>query len=131
MAQRRFGGKAVMREPLECSVIFQSVLMQQIWCQGSGSDAKEKHTSDQRVNPLRQIEAAVANGKTAALAYKEAERTGQRYYRSRKEYGGLHVDQARRLKQLELENSKLKRLVSELSPEKSILKDIVSGNFKA
>ena len=55
--------------------------------------------------------------------------TEQTYYRWRKEFGGLQVDQARRLKELESENAKLKRLVSELSLEKLILKDIVSGNF--
>jgi putative transposase len=72
---------------------------------------------------------AVAQGKTTALACKEAEIPEQSYYRWRKEYGGLRVDQARRLKELESENSKLKRLVSELSLEKLILKDIASGNF--
>ncbi len=55
----------------------------------------------------------------------------QTYYRWRNEYGGLKVDQARRLKELEQENAKLKRLVSELSLEKLVLKDISSGNFSA
>jgi putative transposase len=81
------------------------------------------------VNLLRQIEVAVAQGKTTALACKEAEIAEQSYYRWRKEYGGLQVDQARQLKELESENSKVKRLVSELSVEKLILKDIASGNF--
>ena len=60
---------------------------------------------------LRQIEVAVANGKTTTQACKEAEITEQTYYRWRKEYGGLQVDQAKRLKELEQENAKLKRLV--------------------
>ena len=90
---------------------------------------RKKHSAEQVVNLLRQIEVGVANGKTTVLACKEAEITEQTYYRWRKEYGGLQVDQARRLKQLESENSKLKRLVSELSLEKLILKDIASGNF--
>jgi putative transposase len=90
---------------------------------------RKKHTPEQVVNLLRQIEVAVAQGKTTALACKEAEITEQSYYRWRKGYGGLQVDQARRLKELESENSKLKRLVSELSLEKLILKDIASGNF--
>jgi putative transposase len=89
----------------------------------------KKHTPEQVVNLLRQIEVAVANGKTTAVACKEAEITEQTYYRWRKEYGGLQVDQARRLKGLEQENTKLKRLVSELSLEKLVLKDIASGNF--
>jgi transposase-like protein len=63
------------------------------------------------------------------LACKEAGITEQTYYRWRREYGGLQVDQARRLKELESENAKLKRLVSDLSLEKLILKDIASGNF--
>ena len=71
----------------------------------------KKHTAEQVVNLLRQIEVSVANGKTTALACNEAAMTEQTYYRWRKEYGGLKVDQARRLKDLELENSKLKRLV--------------------
>jgi putative transposase len=90
---------------------------------------RRKHTPEQVVNLLRQIEVAVANGKTTSLACKEVEITEQTYYRWRREYGGLKVDQARRLKELESENGKLKRLVSELSLEKLILKDIASGNF--
>ena len=89
----------------------------------------KKHQPEQVVNLLRQIEVAVANGKSTLLACREAGVTEQSYYRWRKEYGGLQVDQARRLKELEQENSKLKRLVSELSLEKLVLKDIASGNF--
>ena len=58
-----------------------------------------------------------------------AEITQQTYYRWRKEYGGLKLDQAKRLKELEKENNKLKRLVAELSLEKQILKDVAEGNF--
>ena len=90
---------------------------------------RKKHSPEQVVNLLRQVEVAVANGKTTSLACKEAEITEQTYYRWRKEFGGLKVDQARRLKELEQENAKLKRLVSELSLEKLVLKDIASGNF--
>ena len=89
----------------------------------------KKYQPEQVVNLLRQIEVAVANGKSTPLACKDAGVTEQSYYRWRKEYGGLQVDQARRLKELEHENSKLKRLVSELSLEKLVLKDIASGNF--
>jgi putative transposase len=89
----------------------------------------KKHTAEQVVNLLRQIEVAVANGKSMAQACKEVEIVEQTYYRWRKEYGGLRVDQARRLKELEQENSKLKRLVSELSLEKLVLKDIASGKY--
>jgi putative transposase len=90
---------------------------------------RKKHTPEQVANLLRQIEVAVANGKTTSQACKEAKITEQTYYRCRKEYGGLQADQARRLKELESENAKLKRLVSELSLEKLVLKDFASGNF--
>jgi putative transposase len=88
-----------------------------------------KHTPEQIVNILRQIEVAMSNGKTAPVASREAGITEQTYYRWRKEYGGLKVDQAKRLKELEQENSKLKRLVAELSLDKQILQDIARGNF--
>ena len=84
---------------------------------------------EQIVNLLRQIEVEIANGKTTPQACKEAEITQQTYYRWRKEFGGLKLDQAKRLKELERENAKLKRLVAELSLEKQILKDVAEGNF--
>jgi putative transposase len=89
----------------------------------------KKHTPEQIVNVLRQVEVAMANGKTTPLACKEAGITEQTFYRWRKEYGGLKVDQAKRLKELEQENGKLKRLVAELSLDKQILQDIARGNF--
>ena len=91
--------------------------------------ARKRHTPEQVVNLLRQVEVGIANGKTTVLACKEASITEQTYYRWRREYGGLQVDQARRLKELEQENSKLKRLVANLSLEKLVLKDIAEGNF--
>ena len=89
----------------------------------------KKHSPEQVVNLLRQIEVAIANGKSTSLACKEALITDQTYYRWRKEYGGLQVDQARRLKELEQENAKLKRIVANLRLEKLVLKDIAEGNF--
>lgn len=89
----------------------------------------KRHTPEQIVSVLRQIEVAVANGKTTPAASREAGITEQTYYRWRKEYGGLKVDQAKRLKELEQENGKLKRLVANLSLEKLVLKDIAEGNF--
>lgn len=89
----------------------------------------KKYQPEQVVNLLRQIEVAVAKGKSTEHACRDAGIVEQTYYRWRKEYGGLQVDQARRLKELEQENGKLKRLVSELSLEKLVLKDIASGNF--
>ena len=81
------------------------------------------------MNLLRQIEVGIANVKTIPQACKEAEITSRTYYRWRKEFGGLKLDQAKRLKELERENAKLKRLVAELSLEKQILKDVAGGNF--
>ncbi len=64
-----------------------------------------------------------------ALACKEAEISEQSYYRWRKEYGGLQVDQARKMKDLERENARLRRLVADLSLEKQVLEDVASGNL--
>ena len=89
----------------------------------------KRYKPEQIVNLLRQIEVGIANGKTTPQACKEAEITQQTYYRWRREYGGLKLDQAKRLKELEKENAKLKRLVAELSLEKQILKDVAEGNF--
>ena len=89
----------------------------------------KRYKPEQIVTLLRQIEVEMANGKSAAQACKEAEITIQTFYRWRKEFGGLKLDQAKRLKELERENSKLKRLVAELSLEKQVLKDIAEGNF--
>jgi putative transposase len=88
-----------------------------------------KYKPEQIVTLLRQVEVGLANGKSTPQACKEAEITAQTYYRWRKEFGGLKVDQAKRLKELERENAKLKRLVAELSLEKQILKDVAEGNF--
>ena len=88
-----------------------------------------KYKSEQIVTLLRQVEVGLANGKSTPQACKEAEITAQTYYRWRKEFGGLKLGRAKRLKQLERENAKLKRLVAELSLEKQILKDVAEGNF--
>ena len=88
-----------------------------------------RYKPEQIVNLLRQIEVELANGKTTPQACKEAEITIQTYYRWRKEYGGLKLAQAKRLKELEKENAKLKQLVAELSLEKQVLKDVAEGNF--
>jgi putative transposase len=89
----------------------------------------KRYKPEQIVTMLRQIEVSIANGKPTPQACKEAEITVQTFYRWRKEYGGLRMDQAKRLKELEKENGKLKRLVAELSLDKQILKDIAEGNF--
>ena len=85
--------------------------------------------AEQIVAKLRQIEVLVGQGKSAALACKDVGVSEQSYYRWRKEYGGLDIDQAKRMKELERENARLKRLVADLSLEKQVLSDIASGNF--
>jgi transposase-like protein len=114
---------------VECPALFVPAEMRQTGSEGAvGWHEGRSNTAEQIVNLLRQVEVGVANGKSMAPACKEAEIVEQTYYRWRKEYGGLKVDQARRLKELEQENAKLKRLVSELSLEKLVLKDIAAGN---
>jgi putative transposase len=89
----------------------------------------KRYKAEQIVTMLRQIEVSIANGKTTPQACNEAAITVQTYYRWRKEYGGLKLEQAKRMKELEKENSRLKRLVAELSLDKQVLKDVASGNF--
>ena len=88
-----------------------------------------KYKPEQIVTVLRQIAVQMANGKTAPPACQEAGIHTQTYYRWRKEYGGLKLEQAKRLKELEKENARLKRLVAELSLEKQVLRDVAQGNF--
>ena len=71
----------------------------------------------------------VAQGRTIGQACKEAEISEQSYYRWRNEYGSLEIEQAKRFKELERENARLKRLVADLSLEKQILKDVAEGNL--
>ena len=89
----------------------------------------KQYKPEQVVTILRQIEVQIANGKTAPQACKEAGIHTQTYYRWRKEYGGLKIEQAKRMKELEKENARLKRLVAELSLEKQVLRDVAQGNF--
>ena len=71
----------------------------------------------------------MSQGKTAPIACREAGISQQSYYRWRKEYGGLELDQAKRMKELQRENVRLKRLVADLSLEKQVLKDVALGNL--
>ena len=78
--------------------------------------------AEQIVSKLRKIEVLMAQGKSAALACKDAGVSQQSYYRWRKEYGGLEIDQAKWMKELERENQRLKRVVADLSVEMQVLK---------
>ena len=90
---------------------------------------KRTFTPEQVVAKLRQIEVLLSQGKTIALACKEAGITEQTFYRWRKEYGGLKLEQAKKLKELQKENAQLRRAVADLTVEKQVLKDIVQGNL--
>ena len=89
----------------------------------------QRPSAEQVVLTLRQIEVQTAQGKSIAVACKEADVSEQSYYRWRKEYGGLKVDQAKKMKDLERENARLRRLVADLSLEKQVLADVASGNL--
>ena len=90
---------------------------------------KKRFSPEQIIARLRQIEVQLAQGKSIALACKDTAISEQSYFRWRKEYGGLQIEQAKRLKDLGRENARLRRLVADLSLEKQILKDVASGNL--
>lgn len=90
---------------------------------------KKGYTAEQVISRLREIEVMTAKGESTDSAIRKIGVTRNTFYRWRKEYGGMRVDQARRLKELETENSRLKRLVADLSLDNSILREAVSGNF--
>jgi putative transposase len=91
--------------------------------------SKKNYTAEQIINKLREAEVMAASGETVESAVRRLGVTKNTFYRWRKEYGGMRVDQARRLKDLEVENGRLKRLVADLSLDNSILREAVSGNF--
>jgi len=90
---------------------------------------KKTFTPEQIVATLRQIEVMLSQGKTVPLACKEAGIVDQTYYRWRKEFGGLQLEQAKKLKELQKENAQLKRALATVTLEKQVLKDIAEGNF--
>ena len=89
----------------------------------------KKHSAEQIIAKLRTAEVEISKGRTTAQAAKKLGVTEQTYYRWRKEYGGLRTDQAKRLKTLEKENARLKRLLADAELDKAILKEAASGNF--
>ena len=91
--------------------------------------ASKHHKPEEIVAKLRQVEVLVGQGKTVAEGARAIGATEATYYRWRSEYGGLKLDQVRRLKQLEQENGRLRRAVSDLTLEKLILKEAASGNY--
>ena len=90
---------------------------------------RRRHTPEQVINKLREAEVAIAEGGTVVEAARRIGVTQQTFYRWRTEYGGLRIDQARRLKRLESENSRLKRAVADLTLDNRILREAAEGNF--
>ena len=90
---------------------------------------RKHYTPEQIIKHLREAEILLGKGGTIGQACKNLGISEQTYYRWRREYGGMQVEQARRLKDLEKENSQLKRLVADLSLDNSILKEVSKGNF--
>ncbi len=91
--------------------------------------ARRRHTAEEIIHKLREAEVGLSQGKTVGDVCKQLEVTEQTYYRWRKEYGGLRTDQAKRLRELERENTRLKRLVADQALDNSILREVASGNF--
>jgi putative transposase len=89
---------------------------------------KKPNTPEQIINKLREAEIMLSQGSTVSIICKKIGVTDQTYYRWRKEYGGMRVDQARRLKDLEQENSRLKHVVADLVLDNAILKEAARGN---
>ncbi len=90
---------------------------------------RKRHTGEQIIAKLREAEVELAKGQPLAEVVRKLEIAEQTYYRWRKEYGGLRVDQAKRLKELETENGRLKKLVADQALDNAILKEVASGNF--
>ena len=90
---------------------------------------RKRHSAEEVINKLRLADVELSKGNTIAQACKLISISEQTYHRWRKEYGGLKVDQAKRFKELEQENARLKRLLADAELDKAILKEAAKGNF--
>ena len=91
--------------------------------------ARKRHTAEEIVAKLRQVDVLIAQGRAVSDAVRAIGVTEVTYYRWRNEYGGLKGDQVKRLKELEIENTRLRRAVSDLTLDKLILAEAAKGNF--
>ncbi len=91
--------------------------------------SRRRHTPEQIITALREAEVGLANGKTVGMVSRELGVSEQTYYRWRQEFGGMKVDQARHLKDLERENAQLKRAVANLTAATLLLEEATKGNF--
>lgn len=90
---------------------------------------KHRYTTEEIIHKLREADVLIGQGQTVAQACKQIGVTDQTYFRWRKSHGGLKVDQAKRLRDLEAENARLKRAVADLTVDKIILKEVAEGKF--
>ena len=90
---------------------------------------RKSYTPEQIINKLREVEILLNQGANVGEACRKIGVTEQTYYRWRKEYGGMRIEQAKRLKTLERENARLKKLVADISLDNAILKEATEGNF--
>ena len=90
---------------------------------------RKRFETEEIIQKLREAEVLLSQGKNVAEACRQIGVTDQTYYRWRKEYGGVRTDQARRLKELDRENARLKKLLAEAELDKAILREAASGNF--
>ncbi len=91
--------------------------------------SRKRYTPEQIISMLREAEVALSQGQSVGQVCRTLGVSEQSYYRWRKEYGGLRTDQAKRLKELEKENSRLRKAVSDLTLDKLILKEALEGNY--
>ena len=91
--------------------------------------AKQRYTTEEIIHKLREADVLIGQGQTIAQVTKQSGVTEQTYFRWRKSHGGLRIDQAKRLRELEAENSRLKRAVADLTVDKIILKEVAEGKF--
>ena len=91
--------------------------------------ARKRYSPEQIIGYLREVEILLSKGSTVPQMCRKIGIAEQTYYRWRKEYGSLRVDQARRLKEIEKENIRLKKLVADLSLDKAILKEVAEGKY--
>ena len=96
---------------------------------GKDMAIRKKHTMEQIISKLREAEVELAKGAKVSAVCRKIGVTEQTYYRWRKDYGGLRTDQAKKMKELERENARLKKLLAEVELDKAILKEAASGNF--
>jgi len=90
--------------------------------------SRKRYKAEEIIHKLREAEVLLSQGKSVEEVCRKIAVTRQTYYRWRQEYGGLRIDQAKRLKGLEKENAQLKKLVADLSLDKQILEEAASGN---